>query len=141
MRWLVVVLGAVALACGDGAGPDTGSGPVHIGAAASAYKPGTTVTLTITNLSGDKFRFSTCSYHIEREGENGDWQLIYRDQSPCPAILQFLDPQASRHDSVRLPDNLASGPHRVRFPEIGVQENGKTFIAAVQIGGSFAIEP
>jgi hypothetical protein len=141
MRWHVAVLGAVALACGDGVGPGTGSGPVHIGPAASAYKPGTTVNLTVTNLSGEKFRYSTCSYHIEREGQNGDWQLVYRDQRPCPAVLVFLDPQASRHDSVRLPDDLASGLHRVRFPEIGVRGKGETFIAAVQIGGSFDIEP
>lgn len=141
MRWLLAALCSGVLACLDGTGPST-SGPVQIKSAATAYPAGTVATLTITNVSGQKLRYSPCFYHLEREAHDGKWQLVYRDQHPCPALLEFLDPWATRQTSLILPENLELATYRARFPSIGVRGGGEEpFVPAAQVGGSFVVQP
>lgn len=142
MRWLVAVLCGGALACGNSVGPGRTSGPVRVEPAASTYGPGATVDLTITNLSREMLQYSPCFYHLERQGRGGGWQVVYQDQNPCPAVLEYLEPFASRQASVMLPDDLGFGPHRARFPSIGARwGDEEPFIPAAQVGDSFVIQP
>jgi hypothetical protein len=142
MRWLAAVLCGGALACGESAGPHPTSGPVRVDPAASSYEPGATVDLTITNLSPEMLSYTPCFYRLERQGRGGGWQVIYQDQNPCPAVLEYLEPFASRQASVILPDGLGLGPHRARFPSIGATRGDQeAFIPAAQVGDSFDIRP
>ena len=142
MRWLLAALCSGVLACLDGTGPGSASGTVHIKSAATAYQAGTAATVTITNVSGQKLRYSPCFYHLEQEAQDGKWQLVYRDQHPCPAVLEFLDPFATRETSLILPENLELATYRARFPEIGVRGGGKEpFVPAAQVGGRFVVQP
>jgi hypothetical protein len=142
VRWFAAALFSAALACGDSAEPDTTAGPVRIQPAAHSYQQGSTVGLTITNLSAERLEYSACLYHIERRAQSGVWHLVYQEQSPCAASLEYLEPSASRSASVTLPDELASDPHRARFPWIGVRlGDEEPFIPAAQIGDSFEVQP
>lgn len=140
MRQLMAVLWGGALACGDSAKPGPTSGPIGIETAARTYRPGATVSLTITNLSSENLLYSGCFYQLERLGLHGEWHIVYQDENPCPAILTYLEPLASRQTAVTLPDDLSPGPHRARFPSIGASDSDQeTFIVAHQFGGSFDI--
>ncbi len=142
MRRLVSVLGAGALACGDGSGPLPTLGPVRIEPAAHAYRPGATVSLTITNLSRERLHYSGCFYRLERQGRAGAWHLAYQDQSPCPGEVAYLEPDESRQISLTLPPDLDPAPHRARFPSIGAPSSDELeFIPAQQIGDSFVVQP
>jgi hypothetical protein len=140
MRWLVAALCGSSLACGDSMGPRLTSGLVRIKPAASVYQPGATVGLTITNLSRQKLVYSPCFYHLERQSQD-EWHLVYEDQNPCLAVLEHLEPFATRQTSVTLPDNLEFAPHRARFPSIGARRGDpEEFIPAAQVGDSFVIQ-
>jgi hypothetical protein len=140
MRWHVAALCGGVLACGDSVGPGSTSGPVRIEPAASAYRPGAAVGLTITNLSRERLVYSACFYHLERQSQ-GEWHLVYQDQNPCLAVLEHLEPFATRKTSVTLPDNLEFGPHRARFPSIGARRGDpEEFIPAAQVGDGFVIQ-
>jgi len=142
MRWLLAALCGGALACGDSVGPGATSGPVRVEPAATAYTPGASVSLTITNLSPEKLTYSACSYHLERQARGGDWHIVYQEEDPCPAVLEYLEPFATRQTSVTLPHDAAIAPHRARFPRIGVRRGDEeAFILAEQIGEGFLIQP
>ena len=141
MRWFreFALTGLVlsAVACSD---PNGSAGPVGIQAEPAARDDGNFVTATIRNLSGDRLRYSTCSYRVERLGPDGSWSAAYQSTDPCPAILEFLDGWQTRQEEVRLPAELPSGSYQVRFPEIGRSEDlGQSFTVAVQIGGKFTL--
>jgi hypothetical protein len=96
----------------------------------------------VTNLSDERLAYSACFYHLERQGQDGEWHLVYQDQNPCPAVLEYLEPLATRQASVTLPDDVAFGAHRARFPSIGARRGDEeAFILAAQIGDSFDIQP
>lgn len=142
MRWLVAALSGGALACGDNVGPGATSGPIRIDPDASAYLQGATVNLMITNLSRETLDYNACFYHIERQAQGGEWHLVYEVQNPCPAVLEYLEPFASREASVIVPADAAFAPHRARYPAIGVRRGDeKPFIPAAQVGDSFVVQP
>ncbi len=142
MRWFVAALCGGALACGDSVGPGSTSGPVRIEPAASAYPPGASVSLTITNLSPERLTYSACFYHLERQAPGGEWHVVYQDETPCPAVLEYLEPFATRQTSVTLPHEAAIAPHRTRFPSIGARRGDEeAFIPAAQVGEGFLVQP
>jgi hypothetical protein len=141
MRWFRelaltgLVLGGVA--CSE---PNGSAGLIGIQAEPAARDDGSFIMATIRNLSGERLRYSPCSYRIEHDEADGSWSAVYRDSSPCPAILQFLDGWTNRIVEVSLPAELPTGSYRVRFPEIGRSEDaGQAFTIAAQIGGEFSL--
>jgi len=124
------------LACSE---PNSSAGPIGIQAEQAVHDDGGFVTATIRNLSGDRLRYSTCSYRIEQPGPDGSWSAAYQSADPCPAILQFLDGWQTRQEEVRLPAELPAGSYRVRFPEIGHREDPGETLSAAQIGGEFCL--
>lgn len=142
MRWVWAALWGGLLACEDSVGPGSTSGPVRIEPAASSYPPGASVSLTITNLSFERLTYSACFYQLERQAPGGAWHVVYRDENPCPAVLEYLEPFATRQASVTLPQDAAIAPHRPRFPSIGAQRGDEeVFIPAAQVGDSFVVQP
>jgi hypothetical protein len=100
------------------------------------------VSLSITNLSRERLQYSGCFYRLERQRRPGAWQLVYQDQNPCPAVLEYLEPDESRQVSLTLPRDLDPAPHRARFPSIGAPSSDELeFIPAQQIGDSFVVQP
>ena len=142
MRWVLAALCAGAPACGGTTEPGATSGPVAIEPAARAYPPGASVSLAITNLSHERLTYSGCFYRLERQAAGGDWQVVYQSEDPCPAVLEYLEPFATRQTSVTLPLEAATAPHRARFPSIGARRGDEEiFIPAVQFGESFVVRP
>jgi hypothetical protein len=141
MRWFRelaltgLVLGAVA--CTE---PNGSAGPISIQAEQAVNDYGSFVTAIIRNLSGERLRYSPCSYRIEHREPDSSGSEAYQDTRDCPAILQFLDGWATRQVELSLPADLPSGSYQIRFPGIGRSEDeGQAFTVAVQIGGEFSL--
>ena len=77
---------------------------------------------------------------VELRATNGHWVVVFEDRNPCPAVLQYLNPSASVEVPVSLPAALEPAAYRVRFPSIGVREDGG-FVTATQVGDSFVVRP
>lgn len=141
MRWFLgVALLCGTISCSDSIGPDTDVGPLRVQPAATTYPAGATVHLTLTNFSGQRLHYAPCTSQLEQRNDDGEWVVVHEDQAVCAAVLQYLDPWASREVTIPLPAELEPAAHRIRFPSIGVPyEDG--FIMATQVGDSFVVQP
>jgi hypothetical protein len=142
MRWFrelaLTRLVLAGVACSE---PNGSSGPIGIQAELTAHDGGSFVMATIRSLSGERLRYSPCSYRIEQRDADGSWSAAYQDTRPCPALLQFLDGGTTREVELSLPAELPAGSYRIRFPEIGRSEDlGQAFTVAAQVGGEFSLD-
>jgi hypothetical protein len=140
MRWQVLIPVAGMLACNDPASPDGEVGPLLVQPENTTYVPGAAASIKVTNLSRVRLNYTPCFYRIERFAAGGQWVVVYADRNPCPAVLQHLDPWASKEIAVQLPSSLQPEAHRVRFPSIGESKDG-AFVMAAQVGDSFVVRP
>ena len=141
MRLVLLVVAAGTLACNHAAAPGEGDGGLlRVQPEALLYPAGATASLTLTNLAPFSLQYSPCFSRLERQTPAGAWIVVYQDERPCPAVLQFLEPWASRQLAVPLPATLAPAAHRLRFPSIGVPKDGD-FATATQFGDSFLVQP
>ena len=142
MRWHVLIAVVIPgmLACSDRVGPETGVGPVEVRPAAVQYPAGATVRLTLTNLARSRLLYTPCFSRLEQRSAAGQWIVVYEDPSPCPAVVRFLEPGASELVEVLLPVALRRAAHRIRFPSIGLPQDGR-FVTATQIGDGFLVHP
>lgn len=139
MRWtLVVTVSTLALGCKDPAAPGEGGGLLRVQPLAPTYAAGAAARHRLTNLTPASLQFTACFAQLEEQSADRDWVLVYQDADPCPAVLEYLKPWASREVAVALPEDLQPGTHRVRFPSIGVGREG-AFVTAQQIGDNFEI--
>lgn len=110
-----VVLAALALAgCRNPAAADR---RVEVTTDQREYRAGNSVTVTVTNVSGEPVGYNLCVHRIERRTADG-WRVASAFPPPgsaCIAILLTLEPGASTAVQVRLPQDLSAGIYRVRF--------------------------
>jgi hypothetical protein len=109
---IAVVVLVAAAACASVISPEAPG--VHFSTAETAYNPGETVVLRLTNAGDETYVYNIC-YHSTFERVRGSIGVPVELGMPdCPAVMQKLDPGETAELSVPLPETTAPGRYRVR---------------------------
>ena len=119
-RRFTIVAAAIAMiglisACSSSVDP-VGNRNVNLQTDRTNYGPGSTVTVTVTNISADTVQVRSCRARLERQSA-GQWQSTELP-GDCVSMYTRLAPGASLTYGYVVPSDATPGTYRLLLPEV-----------------------